>query len=47
MLKSADLLIDPYRPGVLSKLGLPAQTLSQLNPRLCVLRISGFGQSSQ
>lgn len=39
----ADILIDPFRPGVLEKLGLsPTETLLKLNPRLIVARLTGF-----
>jgi alpha-methylacyl-CoA racemase len=39
----ADILIDPFRPGVLEKLGLgPKQMLSKLNPRLIIARMTGF-----
>lgn len=39
------MLIDPYRPGVLEKLGLGPKVLSELNPRLVVARLSGWGQT--
>ncbi|KAH9882660.1 Isopenicillin N epimerase component 2 [Plenodomus biglobosus] len=39
---SADILIDPFRPGVLEKAGLGPDTLLQLNPRLIVARLTGF-----
>lgn len=43
LVKSADVLIDPFRPGVLEKLGLgPRQVLLELNPRLIVGRMTGF-----
>ena len=38
----ADVLIDPYRPGVLEKLGLGPDALLQLNPRLIYARITGY-----
>ncbi|KAI0490827.1 CoA-transferase family III domain-containing protein [Xylaria cf. heliscus] len=40
--KTADVLIDPFRPGVLEKLGLGPDVLSQLNPRLIYGRMTGF-----
>ncbi len=43
MLRKADVLIENFRPGVLDRLGLDAETLQALNPRLVVLAISGFG----
>lgn len=42
--KSADILIENYRPGVLEKLGLGYEHLSELNPSLIYCSISGFGQ---
>ncbi|KAL2834160.1 isopenicillin n epimerase acyl-CoA racemase component [Aspergillus pseudoustus] len=41
--QKVDVLIDPFRPGVLEKLGLdPEQVLLPLNPRLIVARMTGF-----
>ncbi|KAK3944119.1 CoA-transferase family III domain-containing protein [Diplogelasinospora grovesii] len=40
--RSADVLIDPFRPGVLEKLGLGPDTLCTLNPRLIYARMTGF-----
>lgn len=43
LVRHADVLIDPFRPGVLEKLGLdPANTLLKLNPRLIVAQLTGF-----
>ncbi|KAG7127520.1 Isopenicillin N epimerase component 2 like protein [Verticillium longisporum] len=39
---SADMLIDPFRPGVLEKLGLGPDVLCALNPRLIYGRMTGF-----
>ncbi|KAK7115519.1 alpha-methylacyl-CoA racemase-like [Littorina saxatilis] len=43
--RSADVLLEPYRPGVMEKLGLGPDTLLEENPRLIYARLSGFGQS--
>ncbi|EEQ28990.1 alpha-methylacyl-CoA racemase [Microsporum canis CBS 113480] len=43
LLSKADVLIDPYRPGVLEKLGLcPTTVLLKHNSRLIVARMTGF-----
>ncbi|MDO4236659.1 MULTISPECIES: CaiB/BaiF CoA-transferase family protein [Pseudomonas] len=45
LLADADILIENFRPGVLEKLGLSWETLHALNPRLVMVRLSGFGQT--
>lgn len=40
--KTADIIIDPFRPGVLEKLGLGPDVLLALNPRLIYGRMTGF-----
>ncbi len=42
---SADVLIENFRPGMLEKWGLGWDVLSELNPNLITVRISGFGQT--
>ncbi|KAJ5573826.1 CoA-transferase family III [Penicillium hispanicum] len=43
LLTAADILIDPFRPGVLERLGLsPTDVLLKHNPRLIVARMTGF-----
>ncbi|KAJ5699098.1 hypothetical protein N7462_001103 [Penicillium macrosclerotiorum] len=43
LVKYADVLIDPFRPGVLEKLGLDPRTrLLEVNPRLIIARLTGF-----
>jgi alpha-methylacyl-CoA racemase len=42
----ADVLIDPYRPGTLEKLGLGPEILCRRNPRLIYARLTGFSSSS-
>lgn len=41
----ADVIIENFRPGTMEKWGLGYEVLSQANPRLVMLRLSGFGQS--
>ena len=41
----ADILIENFRPGTLEKWGLGWDVLREINPRLVMLRVSGYGQS--
>jgi formyl-CoA transferase len=41
----ADVLVENFRPGALEGWGLGWDTLHELNPRLVMLRVSGYGQS--
>jgi formyl-CoA transferase len=41
----ADVLIENFRPGAMEGWGLDPQQLIEANPRLVVLRISGYGQT--
>jgi formyl-CoA transferase len=41
----ADVIIENFRPGTLEKWGLDYETLSAENPKLVMLRISGYGQT--
>jgi crotonobetainyl-CoA:carnitine CoA-transferase CaiB-like acyl-CoA transferase len=41
----ADIVIENLRPGALEKLGLGWDVLHELNPKLTMVRISGYGQS--
>lgn len=45
LVESADILIENLRPGALEKLGLGWDVLHALNPKLTLVRISGYGQS--
>jgi len=44
--RSADVLVEGFRPGVMAKLGLGWEVLHAANPRLVVCAISGYGQHS-
>ncbi len=41
----ADILVENFRPGMLEKWGLGYEALSQANPGLVMVRLSGFGQT--
>ncbi len=44
LVPSAAIFIESFRPGTLEKMGLAPETLLARNPKLVVLRISGWGQ---
>ena len=45
MLSVADVLVENLRPGKLEALGLVPNELFQVNPKLTITRVTGFGQS--
>ena len=45
LIAEADVLIENFRPGTLEGWGLDPEKLLELNPKLIVLRISGYGQT--
>ncbi|MGY2843442.1 crotonobetainyl-CoA:carnitine CoA-transferase CaiB-like acyl-CoA transferase [Bradyrhizobium sp. USDA 4509] len=45
LLQRADVLVENFRPGTLESLGFGQARLRELNPRLIVCSISGYGQS--
>ena len=45
MVAKADLLVEGFRPGTLERWGLGPEVLAQVNPRLVLVRCSGFGQT--
>jgi crotonobetainyl-CoA:carnitine CoA-transferase CaiB-like acyl-CoA transferase len=40
-----DILVENFRPGTLEKWGLGPETLLELNPKLIIVRVSGYGQT--
>lgn len=47
LLSDADILVENFRPGTLERMGLGKERLNALNPKLVVVRISGWGQTGQ
>jgi crotonobetainyl-CoA:carnitine CoA-transferase CaiB-like acyl-CoA transferase len=45
LVKKVDVLVENYAPGVIGRLGLGYDVVSQLNPRLVMCSISAFGQT--
>lgn len=45
LVRECDVMIENFRPGTLEDWGLDPKDLQQINPRLIVLRISGYGQT--
>ena len=44
LVRQADILIENYRADVMPRLGLGYDVLHEINPRLIMLSVSGFGQ---
>ena len=43
LLQNVDIVIEPFRPGVLEKMGLgPKEVMQKVNPRLIIARMTGF-----
>ncbi len=45
LVAQADVLVENFQPGTMEKWGLGWDVLSEVNPRLIMVRISGFGQT--
>ncbi|MGA1371230.1 MAG: CaiB/BaiF CoA transferase family protein [Pseudomonadales bacterium] len=45
LVADADVLIENFRPGTMEQWGLGYETLASINPRLIMVRVSGFGQT--
>ena len=42
---TADILIENFKPGTMEKWGLDPEALHAINPRLIIVRVSGYGQT--
>ncbi|MCU4653738.1 CoA transferase [Roseibacterium sp. SDUM158016] len=45
LLADADILTENYRPGVLDEMGLSEARLAEINPRLIVVSVNGYGST--
>jgi formyl-CoA transferase len=45
LIRSADVVVENFRPGTLERWGMSHEVLSELNPGLVVTRVTGFGQT--
>jgi crotonobetainyl-CoA:carnitine CoA-transferase CaiB-like acyl-CoA transferase len=45
MVADADIVIENYRPGTFERWGLGYAALAEINPRIVLVRVSGFGQT--
>ncbi len=45
LIRKSDVLVENFRRGVLDRLGFPAERLFELNKKLIIGRISGYGQT--
>ena len=43
LIKSCDVLVENFGPGVLDRMGYPWETINKLNPRMVVASVKGFG----
>jgi formyl-CoA transferase len=45
LIKTADIFVENFRPGITKKLGIDYETLKEINPELIYCSISGYGQT--
>lgn len=45
LVRTADIVIENYRPGAMARMGLDYETVSKVNPKIIYASISGFGQT--
>ncbi|UYO93176.1 CaiB/BaiF CoA transferase family protein [Pollutimonas sp. M17] len=43
--KTADVIVENYRPGAVKRLGIDYESIKAVNPKIIYVSISGFGQS--
>jgi len=47
LVKTADVVVENYRPDVKDRLGIGYESLKKVNPRVILASISGFGQDDR
>ncbi|TPX67176.1 hypothetical protein CcCBS67573_g07575 [Chytriomyces confervae] len=47
LIAKADVVLDPFRPGVMESLGLSPDVIQGINPRCIFARLTGFGQTGE
>ena len=45
LIAKCDVMVENFRPGTLEKWGLPPEEIEKTNPRLVLVRVSGYGQT--
>ena len=45
LLRTADVLVENYRPGVLAKMGFSPERIEEINPHLVVASVNGYGST--
>ncbi|MEV0592386.1 CaiB/BaiF CoA transferase family protein [Nonomuraea cavernae] len=45
LVEQADVLLENFRPGTLERWGMSPEQLHEINPRLVITRVTGFGQT--
>lgn len=45
LVRTADVILEQFRPGVVDRLGVGYKTVSQINPRIVYCSLTGFGQN--
>ena len=45
LLRSADVLVENFRPGVLARMGFGPERIEEINPRLIVASVNGYGST--